>query len=92
MIKKYKNRPIVIEAVQLIPDNVTFLVHWARIEIDRFETRDVNGESVMEEAYYIPNVVGEYAARMGSYIIKDQYNSFTTMGEQEFLGNHEEID
>ena len=80
MIKKYRKKPVVIEAIQWTSDNLS--------EIDKFTKGKVkNHESVL----IIPTLEGEMYASLSDYIIKGVNGEFYPCKPDIFAKTYEEV-
>jgi hypothetical protein len=58
MVKKYRKKPVVIEAIQWTGDNTSEIMKW------------VGDKAYFRDALYIKTLEGGYRAGVGDYIIK----------------------
>ena len=80
MIKKYRKKPVVIEAIQWTSDNLS--------EIDKFTQGKVkNHESVL----IIPTLEGEMYASLNDYIIKGVNGEFYLCKPDIFEKTYEQL-
>ena len=80
MIKKYKKKPVIIEAIQWNGENLS--------EIDKFTQGKVkNHESVL----IIPTLEGDMYASIGDYIIKGVNGEFYPCKPDIFAKTYEEV-
>ena len=80
MSKKYRKKPVVIEAIQWTSDNLS--------EIDKFTQGKVkNHESVL----IIPTLEGEMYASLSDYIIKGVNGEFYPCNPNIFAKTYEEV-
>ena len=80
MYKKYRKKPVVIEAIQWTSDNLS--------EIDKFTQGKVkNHESVL----IIPTLAGEMYASLSDYIIKGVNGEFYPCKPDIFDKTYEEV-
>ena len=80
MSKKYRKKPVVIEAIQWTSDNLS--------EIDKFTQGKVkNHESVL----IIPTLEGDMEASIGDYIIKGVNGEFYPCKPDIFDKTYEEV-
>lgn len=80
MSKKYRKKPVVIEAIQWTSDNLS--------EIDKFTQGKVkNHESVL----IIPTLEGEMYASLSDYIIKGENGEFYPCKPDIFDKTYEEL-
>lgn len=68
-VKSYKTLPVVIEAVQLVKENVPFLVDWADLEVIELN----EGESYQ---YLVRTLEGVMEAKLNDFIIKGLRGEF----------------
>ena len=81
MNKKYRKKPVTIEAIQWNGENLS--------EIDKFTKGKVkNHESVL----IIPTLEGDMEASIGDYIIKGVKGEFYPCKPDIFLATYEEVD
>jgi len=81
MIKKYKKKPVVIEALQWTGDNL--------ISIGLFTNGSLRGGQVSD--LYIKTLEGDHKATIGDYIIKGVRGEFYPCKEDIFLETYEEV-
>ena len=80
MIKKYKKKPVIIEAIQWTGENLS--------EIDKFTQAKVkNHGSVL----IIPTLEGDMYASLGNYIIKGVNGEFYPCKPDVFAKTYEEV-
>lgn len=60
MIKKYRKKPVVIEAVQITENNIVKVAIWCKGSASRHP----------ENIFYIQTLEGRMEARVGDWIIK----------------------
>ena len=80
MIKKYRKKPVVIEAIQWIGNNLS--------EIDKFIGRTVDNK---ETTLVIHTVEGDMEASIGDYIIKGVNGEFYPCKPDIFDKTYEEV-
>lgn len=70
MTKKYKKKPVVIEAVQFTEDNKDQVYNWASsIQENVYPTiDDLGGPAIL-----IPTLEGEMELSIGDYLIKEPF-------------------
>ena len=81
MIKKYRKKPVVIEAVQWIGNNLS--------EIETFIGRSVKNK---ETTIVIRTLEGDMEASIGDYIIKGVNGEFYPCKPDIFLATYEEVE
>lgn len=64
MVKKYRKKPVVVEAVQWTGDNTSEIMKW------------VGGKAYFRDTLYIKTLEGDYRASVGDYIIKGVKGEF----------------
>ena len=80
MIKKYRKKPVVIEAIQWIGNNLS--------EIDNFISRTVDNK---ETTLVIHTLEGDMEASIGDYIIKGVNGEFYPCKPDIFDKTYEEV-
>ena len=80
MIKKYRKKPVVIEAIQWIGNNLS--------EIDNFIGRNVDNK---ETTLVIHTLEGDMEASIGDYIIKGVNGEFYPCKPDIFDKTYEEV-
>ena len=83
-MKKYRKKPVVIEAVQLTKDNRAEVKHW----IDTEGNRPSDGS---KSGLYITTLEGIMIARWGDWIIKGVMNEFYPCNPKIFEMTYEEV-
>ena len=83
MIKRYRKKPVTIEAVQWTGNNIS--------EICKFINRDVN-HLLMSGQLYITTLEGVHRASVGDYIIKGVKGEFYPCKPDIFANTYEEDD
>ena len=81
MIKKYRKKPIVIEAVQWTGDN--------KVEIQLFMNRYLDEDTILRRLT-IPTLEGDHIASEGDYIIKGVKGEFYPCKPDIFEQTYEE--
>ena len=88
MIKKYKKKPVGIEAVQFTRDNVEEIKEFTEGNAINFRTeRCINGKSYCE----IKTLEGTMTATEGDYIIKGVNGEFYPCKENIFIKTYEPV-
>lgn len=83
MIKRYRKKPVTIEAVQWTGNNIS--------EICKFTNRDVN-HLLMSGQLYITTLEGVHRASVGDYIIKGVKGELYPCKPDIFANTYEEAD
>jgi hypothetical protein len=82
MIKKYRKKPVVIEAVQWDGTN--------KVEIQHFMNRYLDENSIRHHLI-IPTLEGDHFASVGDYIIKGVHGEFYPCKPDIFSETYEEV-
>lgn len=90
MIKKYKSKKVVIEAVQLRSENESFLIDWADLEIVEDYIKDIYGNKVYNPRYFINTLEGNMEAKKGDWIIRGLEGEFYPCKDSVFKAKYEE--
>ena len=70
MTKKYRKRPVEIEAVQFTDKNKNQVYAWAKtIQNNVYPSKEENGKLCLK----IPTLEGEMICSLGDYIIKEPF-------------------
>jgi len=86
-IKNYSTLPLVIEAVELVEENLDFLTEWAGLEIVEINPdTDVSGYQ-----YLISTLEGVMEAQLGDFIIKGLRGEFYPCKPDVFKKKYAEI-
>jgi hypothetical protein len=85
MIRKYRKKPIEVEAIQFL-DNVKEIENWVGFEL----SGNMNGTGKVEEII-IPTPEGEMWASQGDYIIKGIKGEFYPCKPDIFEATYEEV-
>lgn len=80
MIKKYKKKPVIIEAIQWTGENLS--------EIDKFTQAKVKNHGLV---LIIPTLEGDMYASLGDYIIKGVNGEFYPCKPSIFAKTYEEV-
>lgn len=80
MIKKYKKKPVIIEAIQWTGENLS--------EIDKFTQAKVKNHGLV---LIIPTLEGDMYASLGDYIIKGVNGEFYPCKPGIFAKTYEEV-
>jgi len=88
MIKRYKKKPIVIEAIQWVGDNLYDIRNWMGISTRSKAFISSEGEVYLE----IETLEGTMRAPIGSYIIKGVKGEFYPCDKEIFEETYEEVE
>ena len=81
MAKRYRKKPVVIEAVQYVPENVEELTAWLPFQL--YMTND--------DSLKIPTLEGEMQGQIGDYIIRGVHGEFYPCKPDIFDATYEEV-
>jgi hypothetical protein len=82
-VEKYIKKPIVIEAIQFLTDNVSEVSSF----INDFPHKILHSESLI----IISTLEGDHLVRHGDYVIKGNYDEFYPCKPEIFESNYEKV-
>ena len=89
-MKKYRKKPVVIEAVRFRQDNVTEVIEWIALDGAHQATR--NTSDVTDDALYIETLEGTMRADLGDWIIKGIKGEFYPCKPDIFDATYEPVE
>lgn len=103
MVKKYRKKPVIIEAIQWTGKNLidiyTFLSNKTRekiIEEINHDFQDIGAWDnhvtiTVQDGLYIPTIEGDLKSEIGDFIIKDPNEGFYPCNSDFFIKTYEEV-
>jgi hypothetical protein len=91
-VKRYRKRPVSVEAVRLSASNITDVAHWCGGRVDgRIVEQSIYGSSYQDLRYLsIPTLEGVMRADIGDYIIRGVQGEFYPCDPEIFAKTYEE--
>lgn len=89
MIKAYRKKPVVIEAVEVLITNLSDAARWC--DGKRMEEAKASDHADVARWIVIPTLEGNMKAQMGDYIIKGVQGEFYPCKPDIFKATYEEV-
>lgn len=90
--QQYRKRPVVIEAVRLLPENYRAVADWADARITNSIDSDAYGEPIPERtrvALEIKTLEGRMIANLGDWVIRGVAGEFYPCKDEIFQASYE---
>ena len=88
MIKKYRKKPVVVEAMQITSDNGAEILEWANKGVKA----GFSNVSQVCDTFWVYTNHGRLDAYEPDYIIKSQFGEFYPCGDNNFVATYDLVE